>query len=111
MNSREDHKTSNIVRALCQYLLRKKCPQMNISVTPCPPSYTVVVSSKVSMNSKEVEEITKHLNQPKVAEMEYYYEDLIVSDTYDNLFFLLGSMVSKAKVDYQDGLLKIELTH
>ena len=110
MNSREDQKTSNIVRALCLYFLRKKCPQMNISVTPGQPSFIVAVSGKVSLSSKELEEIINNLNRPKTPELEYYYDDLIVSDTYDNLFFLLGSMVSKAQVDYQDGLLRIELT-
>lgn len=111
MNSRKDHKTSNIVRALCLYFLRKKCPQMNINVTPDQPAFIVTVSGKVSLSPKELEEIKNQLNRPKTPELVYYYDDLIVSDTSDNLFILLGSMVSKAQVDYQDGLLKIELSH
>ena len=59
----------------------------------------------------ELEEIINNLNRPKTPELEYYYDDLIVSGTIDNLFVLLGSMVSDANVDYQDGLLRIELTH
>jgi hypothetical protein len=111
MNSREDQKASNIVRALSLYFLRKKCPQTNVIITPCPLSYTVVVSGKVCLSPNELEEIINNLNRPKTPELEYYYDDLIVSGTIDNLFVLLGSMVSDANVDYQDGLLRIELTH
>lgn len=111
MNSREEQKTSNIVRALTLYFLHKKCPQTSVTIIPSPPSYTVVVSGSVRLSPKELREMTDHLNQPKIPEMEYYYDDLIVSDTIDNLFILLGAMVSKAQVDYQDGLLRIELTH
>lgn len=109
MNSREDQKTSNIARALCQFFLSKNCPETRITVTPCPSCYTIIASGKISLTEKEVAEITNLLEHPKTPEMDYYYDDLLVSGMNDNEFTLLGSMVNNAYVSYKEGILKIEL--
>lgn len=109
MNSREDQKTSNIVRALSKYYLSKNCPETSITITPCPSCYTIVVSGRVVLNQAELKQITENLQHPKTPEMDYYYDDLLVSDMTDNEFALIGSMVNNAYLSYLDGILKIEL--
>ncbi len=64
---------------------------------PGQPSFIVAVSGKVSLSSKELEEIINNLNRPKTPELEYYYDDLIVSDTYDNLFSYLAQWSAKPR--------------
>ena len=110
MKSRENYKTSNIVWALCHYFLSKASSETHITVTPGPSCYYVGATGRIALTQTELEEIISLLNRPKTPEMEYYYDDLVVSGMRDNEFALVGAMVDEALVTYAEGLLKIELS-
>ncbi len=110
MNRREFQKTSNIVRALSQYFLIKGCAEVTLVVRPSEDHCTITVAGSLVINEQELEELSGWLNQPKTAEMEYYYDDLLISALEDNELSLLGLMVDQSQVSYQDGMLQIKVT-
>ena len=110
MNRREYQKTSNIVRALSQFFLIKGCAEVTIVVRPSQDHCTITVTGSLVINETELAELSGWLNQPKTAEMEYYYDDLLISALEDNELSLLGLMVDQSQVSYKDGLLEIKVT-
>lgn len=109
MYRREFQKTSSTVKSLCQFYLMRGCLETNIVVRPFREYCMIRVSGQMEINEREVKEIDGLLNQPKTSEMEYYYDDLLDSDFDDNELRMLGLMVDKAEVKYQDGILVIEV--
>lgn len=110
MYRRENQKTSNIVRALCQFYLSEGCPETHITVQPFQQYSKIKILGEVEISESKLEEILAWLNQPKTSEMEYYYDDLLVSTLEDNELSLIGLMIDQAEVSYREGVLEISVT-
>lgn len=110
MYRREFQKTSNIVRALCQFYLLNGCPETNITVLPFEAYSKIKISGKVEISESILEEVVGWLNQPKTSEVEYYYDDLLASALEDNELSLLGLMIDYADISYQEGVLEISIS-
>jgi hypothetical protein len=76
-------------------------------IKPSDDHCSIQVSGRLELNQKEFADITDCLSRPKTAEMEYYYDDLLLSGHEDNELSLLGLMIDDAEVEYQDGILSI----
>ena len=107
MHKRESQKTSNIVRALCQYFLLRGGCETHILVQPYEDCSLIEISGRVNVSEQEIQEIEKSFNQAKTSEMEYYYDDLLSTDLEDNELNLLGQTIDDHSVTFEDGLLKI----
>ncbi|MBP7213434.1 MAG: hypothetical protein KBA03_04290 [Anaerolineaceae bacterium] len=107
MHRRESQKTSNIVRALCQYFLLRGGYETHIVVQPCEDYSLIEISGRVNISEQEIQKIEKAFNQTKTSEMEYYYDDLLSTDLEDNELDLLGQTIDDHSVTFADGLLKI----
>jgi hypothetical protein len=109
MKIRDNHKISNIVRVLCHYFLSKSSSEIHITVKPQPGYLCVSATGNVNITKTELDTIKSLLDQAKTPEMEYYYDDLLLTDVNGNEFTLLGAMVDDTQVTYIDGILEVEL--
>ena len=72
-------------------------------------SYFNIYGEVETICSDEIASLIKILNTPRQHEIEQYYWNLGGESEYDSELTLVGMMINKAKVSYENKILKISL--
>ena len=72
-------------------------------------SYFNIYGEVTDITNEEISYLINTLNTPRQHEVEQYYWNLSGESEYDSEMTLVGMMINKAKVSYEEKMLKISL--
>lgn len=108
MRRRVEKITTSMTTALTQYYLEHEVTNLKIELTRLEHSIRLHFSGDVVMSNEEFATLCDFLNQPTVAENEYYYMELIDSSAKQDLR-ILGSLVDAKALSFDGSRLVLDL--
>jgi hypothetical protein len=106
----EIKKLSKIVDELITFCFQRKSHDMTISIKDRPDYFKVkVVVDNIDFTEERVVHLEELLNSGRQLEMEEYYWELAGECDCDSELCLIGMMVDKAEVEYNEPSLTIKL--
>lgn len=108
----EANKISRIIDELNSHYLNKGARKINISIESLDDQYQIFFEiCGIECSEAELTEVRELLNETRQPEVESYYWTLTSesSDPEDSELSLIGMMIDKAEIAYEDSKLIIKL--
>ena len=103
----EKNKASKILDELVDYFFRNKIYQMNITLDYSAKEIIVHLDGPCKEKPSDYDNLFEILNEERRPELEEYYYGLLGGDFNREELNLLGSMIDKAEMSYEDNHLSI----
>jgi hypothetical protein len=103
----EKNKASKILSELVDYFLRNKIYQINMSLEYSAKGTIIHLDGPSSKKPEDYDELYEIFNEDRRPEFDEYYYSLLGGDIKRDELNLLGSMINKAEMSYQDNILSI----
>ena len=106
----EAKKISKILNEMVNFALRREATKVDSSIENTEDLYKITVqASNLKTNINSIDTLKKYLNAPRQRAVEEYYWELTGESDTGSELELVGMMVDKAIVEFDDGNLYIEL--
>lgn len=101
--------TLKIASEIMHYFMDHKIMQIQMSFDYSPAHFFIEVTGKSTTKPDDLDKITHALNDGRQPELEEYYFDLLGDDTSEPNYYLIGAMLDKAQVNYENQQLTIQV--
>ncbi|MBS4538260.1 hypothetical protein GOQ27_07280 [Clostridium sp. D2Q-11] len=106
----EIKKISKIIDELSTFCLLHGAKLMNMSVENNKDHFKIILEmDNLDYSNKKVSRLEKLLNCPRQAEMEEFYWELTGESDHDSELSIVGMMVDKADIVFEENSLKLTL--
>ena len=103
----EKNKASKILSELVDYFFRNKIYKINMSLEYSAKETIIHIEGACSKKPEDYDDLYEVFNEERRPELEEYYYSLLGGDFKRDELNLLGSMINKADMSYQNNLLSI----
>lgn len=108
LRKRAEKITTSIMTALTQYYFEHEATDIHVEIRHENKEIYLMFKGDVLMSQEEFEVLQDFLNQPTVAENEYYYMELIDSSAKQDLR-ILGSLIDALDLRFDGTTLELNL--
>ena len=106
----EYRKISRIIDELTTFFLEKKATDIKLSIQVLDNKEVITITaSPVGHMKKVIQDLQNVLSYPREIEMEEYYWELAGECDYSSELGIVGTMIDKASIDYDDECISLEL--
>lgn len=105
--SKERQKASKILEELIDYFFRQKANRLTMSLDYEKDQTRVHVEGMCENKPEDFQEFEELMNAPRRPELEGYYYELLGSSSSHGELKLLGSLIDRAQMSYEDQKLSI----
>lgn len=102
-----EEKAKRIMAEIIGYFLDNGLHRMEIQLTPEDDGYHISVSGPADKEPEDLKSFRNALSDGVQPEMEEYYMQLLNMSSGKEHHYLLGAMVDKAEVVYENGILRV----
>lgn len=109
--NKEKRKINLIINELVTFFIKNNATQINIKINNLEAHTEIQVFGNCSqIKEKEIQQLKKKLSSPRLIENENLYWKLVGDIHSEDELYLLGTMVDKSRVDYDNAIgLKITI--
>lgn len=101
--------TLKIASEMMHYFIEHKIMQIQMTFDFSHTHFFVEVTGKTATEPDDLEKITQALTDGRQPELEAYYFDLLGDDLSEPNYYLIGAMLDKAQVKYENQQLTIQV--
>lgn len=106
----EHRKVSRIADELITFFLEHHAKEIKLNVKDLQDREVITIkASPVDHLNEVIEDLEKVLSYPRESEMEEYFWELAGECDYSSELALVGSMIDRANIDYEEDYICLEL--
>ena len=106
---RDSEKARHILAEIIGYFLDHDIHQMEVLFAPEDEGCRIEVSGRTPQVPEDFEDFRRAMSDGFQPEMEEYYDGLVNIGSGKEHHYLLGTMVDRAEVTYDDGILRVKI--